>query len=591
MTRSSKQDSNWETISRQKIAKRNSQIPTTWLISSELLPKDPPIKEYGTQNVVQLPRECGILTSAEIEITETTSVQSLLSMIASRKLSATDVTTAFCKRTAIAQQLTNCITEPLFTAALERAKDLDEFLAREGKVVGPLHGLPISMKDSFDIIGIDSSIGIASLCFKPATSNSPLVGLLLSLGCIIISKTNIPQTLNSLDSVNNVFGRTMNPINRLCTAGGSSGGEGVLVAMRGCMVGWGGDTGGSIRVPAMCNGVFGIKQSNGRVPAGGGPLISPDGISRCTIPAVVGPLARSVDDIDYVMREVVPRAWKWGEDCFPGSWSLDSDFSGSGPHGEFVFGILRGDGNCVPLPPMAKLLDEVKTKLKHFPNTTAIEVPTPPAWTKCQSVMAKLMGSDGGEVILDLLEATGEPLVPWMVGKLKRSKPKTLHEVAELQARRTKLERGMMELWVEGDGKGGKRCRVDAIVCLIAPHPVPEIERYNAVGYTSSWTLLDYPAGTVPIRNFCEQDLELGQSLTGNAISSWDERNRQLWDEKTVDRRVYLGTPLSVQVVTPRLQDKRLIEAMRIVDDACMERGPRLYGTEDIAASYSLKEI
>ncbi|KAL2069216.1 hypothetical protein VTL71DRAFT_15554 [Oculimacula yallundae] len=575
MTGSSKQDASWKIISRQKIAKRNSQIPASWLISPELLPKDPPSKKDGSQNVLQLPRECGILTPAELKITETPSIQSLLSMIASEQLSALDVTTAFCKRTAIAQQLTNCVTEPLFTAAIDRAKELDSFLAREGRVIGPLHGLPISVKDSFDIVGIDSSIGIASLCFKPATSNSPLVGLLLSLGCIIIAKTNIPQTLNSLDSVNNVFGRTMNPINRLCTAGGSSGGEAVLVAMRGCMVGWGGDTGGSIRVPAMCNGIFGIKQSNGRVPAGGGPLISPDGISRCTVPAVAGPLARSIDDIDYVMNEIVPRAWKWGEDCFPGSWNLDLEFRGSGPQGGFVFGILRGDGNCVPLPPMAKLLDEVKAKLNQFPNTTAIEVTSPPAWTKCQSVMAKLMGSDGGDVMLDLLEASGEPLVPWMVGKLKRSKPKTLYEVAELQAKRSHLERDMMDLWIEDDGKGGKRCKVDAIVCLIAPHPVPEIERYNAAGYTSSWTLLDYPAGTVPIRDFCEQDLDLDKPLVGNVISSWDERNRRLWDEMTVDRKVYLGTPLSVQVVTPRLQDKRLIEAMRIVDNSVHGKGPK----------------
>jgi Asp-tRNA(Asn)/Glu-tRNA(Gln) amidotransferase A subunit family amidase len=540
-----------------------------------MLPKDPPLMKYGPQNVLHIPRECGILSSDEIILTETYSVKTLLSALASRKLSALDVTTAFCKRTAIAQQLTNCITEPLFSSAIQRAKDLDEFLARENRVIGPLHGLPISVKDSFDVIGVDSSIGIASLCFKPATVNSPLVDLLLSLGCIIIAKTNIPQTLNSLDSINNVFGRTMNPINRLCTAGGSSGGEGVIVAMRGSMVGWGADTGGSIRVPAMCNGVFGIKSSNGRVPAGGGPLISTEGISRCAIPHVTGPLARSVEDIDYVMREVVPRAWLWAEDCVSSSWCLDPPLVGSGSNGEFVFGILRGDGNCVPLPPMLKLLDEVKASLNRYPNTKAIELATPPAWTRCQSVMAKLMAIDGGGVLADLLEASGEPLVPWMVGKFKRGEPKPLSQVAELQSRRAKLEREMMQLWVEYDGKGGKKSKVDAVVCLIAPHPVPEIERYNAAGYTSSWTMLDYPAGTVPIRDFCEADLELGQPQGGQVISSWDERNRQLWDEKTVDRRVYLGSSLCVQVVTPRLQDKRLIEAMRIVDTAVHGNGSK----------------
>jgi len=533
-----------------------------------LLPKDPPRLEYGPQNVLYIPRACEILSSAEINITESYSVKTLLSALACRKLSALDVATAFCKRAAIAQQLTNCITEPLFSSAISRAKELDEQLSRTGKLMGPLHGLPISVKDSFDITGVDSSIGMASLCFKPATTNSPLVDLLSSLGCIIIAKTNVPQTLNSLDSINNVFGRTMNPLNRLCTAGGSSGGEGVIVALRGSMVGWGADTGGSIRVPAMCNGIFGIKLSNGRIPAGGGPLLSADGMTRCGVQAVAGPLTRTIEDMDLVMRKVVPRSWLWAEDCISSKWDLNPSLKGSGPNGEFTFGILRGDGNCVPLPPMLRLLDEVKVKLDRHPNTKTIELLTPLAWTRCQSVMAKLMAIDGGGTMADLLEATGEPLVPWMIGKFRRGEPKALREVAELQARRALLEREMMQLWIERDGGGGRRPKIDAIICLVAPHPVPEIERWNASGHTSSWTLLDYPAGTVPIRNFDNADLELGKPQGGKVISSWDERNRQLWDEKTVDRKVYLGTPLSVQVVTPRLEDQKLIEAMRIIDTA-----------------------
>jgi Asp-tRNA(Asn)/Glu-tRNA(Gln) amidotransferase A subunit family amidase len=189
--------------------------------------------------VLHVPRECGILSPTEVSITEDHSIKSLLSALASQRLTALDVTTAFCKRAAIAQQLTNCITEPLFTSAIARAKQLDAYLSQEKRLIGPLHGLPISIKDSFDFAGVDTSIGVASLCFKPSKTNAPLVDLLMSLGCVIIAKTNVPQTLNSLDSVNNVFGRVMNPINRLCTAGGSSGGEGVIVAMNGSMMGLG----------------------------------------------------------------------------------------------------------------------------------------------------------------------------------------------------------------------------------------------------------------------------------------------------------------------------------------------------------------
>src|SRR5580700_3058654 len=119
-------DAPWQTIARRKQAYRESQLPKQWRIPNGMLPKDPPLLEYGPQNVLHVPCECGILSSAEVTITEAYSVESLLLALASRKLTALDVTTAFCKRAAIAQQLTNCLTEPLFFSAIARAKELDE---------------------------------------------------------------------------------------------------------------------------------------------------------------------------------------------------------------------------------------------------------------------------------------------------------------------------------------------------------------------------------------------------------------------------------------------------------------------------------
>lgn len=430
-------------------------------------------------------------------------------------------------------------------------------------------------KDTFNIKGVDTTIGLVSLCFKPATSNSPLVDLLNSLGCVIITKTNIPQTLASLDSVNNVFGRCMNPANRLMTAGGSSGGEGVMVAMKGCMIGWGTDVGGSIRVPAMCNGVYGFKPSDGRVPYGNQAQTSTEGSSRPGVQAVAGPIGRSVEDINLVLREVVPISNMWGEDCLPGSWSSTLSRSGSGNNGDFVIGVLRGDGNCDLLPPISKILTEVGQKLHATKGVQVVELPTPQAWTKCQSLMSKLMGIDGGSVMSDMINSSGEPIVPWMQTRMRVGKPKSLREVAELQTRRALLERQMLDVWNETDSNGAKRRKIDAIICPLAAHPVVEIERYNAVGYTSSFVMLDYPAGVLPVRPFSEGDLELGRAMPGKAISSWDEKSRELWDENTVNRRVYLGTTLSIQVVTPKLEDLRLMEAMTIIDDAVKGNGTK----------------
>ena len=559
----------WKPIAARKQAERASKIPSKWHIPSSTLPRDPPSVDDGPQNVLNLPLQ--FLSKAEIDITENYTVETLCAAIAGKKLRSSEVAEAFCHRAAIAQQLTNCLTEPLFDAALERARYLDDYLKENGKPFGPLHGLPVSVKDTFDIKGVDTSIGLAYLCHKPATSNAPMVDLLLSLGCIIIAKTNIPQTLASLDSINNIFGRTMNPINRLCTAGGSSGGEGVLVAMKGSMIGIGTDIGGSIRVPAMCNGLYGFKPSNLRLPYGGQALTATEGKSRAGVQAVAGPIARSVQDIDVLMRELIPRATLWGEDCMPCSWSPPpSKVRGSGPNGELVIGILRSDGNCMLLPPITSILNEVSMALSDSSTHKIIikELYTPSAWTKSQSVMSKLMGIDGGTHMAHMIKSMDEPLVPWMETRFRSGKPQTLERIADLQAQRSQLEREMLALWSEVDSQGRRHQTLDAIICPVAPHPVPPIEGYNAVGMTSSFVLFDYPAGTIPVRNVEQDDLQLKRPLAaGHMLSTWDAKCRELWDEHITDRRCYLGTPLSVQVVVQRGRDEWLCRVMGVVDE------------------------
>ncbi|CAG7945448.1 unnamed protein product [Penicillium nalgiovense] len=154
---------------------------------------------------------------------------------------------------------TRCLTETFFERALQRAKDLDEKLSKTGTPVGPLHGLPINLKDCFNIKGITSTIGFASFIKnRPVSYTSPAVRVLLNLGAIPYVKTNVPQTMMAADSHNYVFGRTLNPHRSNLTAGGSTGGEGALIAMRGSVLGVGTDNVGSIRIPAICNGIHAL---------------------------------------------------------------------------------------------------------------------------------------------------------------------------------------------------------------------------------------------------------------------------------------------------------------------------------------------
>ncbi|EEP82166.1 predicted protein [Uncinocarpus reesii 1704] len=559
-------------IARQKLAQLDSKIPKEWRLPVHWIPAGMHSPEesvtntkYDAVNVMDIPRRCGLLSAKQLEITEGWDIKGLLGEVASGRLTVTEVCEAFCKRAAIAHQLTRCLAEPLFDSALKRASFLDTHFQRTGKLYGPLHGLVLSIKDTFDVQGVDSTTGLASLAFKPAKENAPLVNLLHALGAVIIAKTNVPQTVAALDSVNNLFGRTLNPLNRKLTPGGSSGGEGALVAMRGSMIGIGTDIGGSIRIPAMCNGVYGFKPSVGRVPFGGQDSASVPGRGRTSIQACAGPIARSMSDIDALMKEIVPRSELWGTDCIPGRWASETPVLAEDAPRKFTIGILHSDGRIPPLPPIAKLLNEVARKLHGFEGVEVVEVPVPKALGDCQSLANALMSVDGGHRMMDLLESTGETLIPWLQGKTKRGEPKSLGQLFELQARRTEIERAMMQMWTVGSNPSRK---IDAIIHPVAPHPVPELDRYNAVGYTSSWVLLDYPAGSMPVRNFTEADLELGEEMGSKVLTSWDKRNRELWSSNTVDRRVYLDSPLSIQVLTPKLHDYDLYHAMDLIDRA-----------------------
>ncbi|QRV80630.1 amidase [Ceratobasidium sp. AG-Ba] len=159
---------------------------------------------------------------------------------------------------------------------------MDDYLERNKKPKGPLHGLPVSLKDQFRIEGletingeIDVSPGSLVYEFAPgyvanigdyATKNSVLVDVLNELGAVLFVRTNVPQTLMWGETYNNVFGRTLNLHNRSLTPSESSGGEGALLAMRGSPLGVGTDIGGSVRIPASASGIYSLRPSYVRFP-------------------------------------------------------------------------------------------------------------------------------------------------------------------------------------------------------------------------------------------------------------------------------------------------------------------------------------
>lgn len=498
----------WEAVAARKRIERISRIPPAWILSSS-----PPAHVL---DVSDIPQSCGILTADELAITERHDATSLAAALADRSITSEAVTTAFCKRAAIAQQLTNCLTEIFFDAAITRAKWLDSEIARTGKPIGPLHGVPISLKDSFKVAGYDASIGIAALAENPAQENSPLVDILLEAGAVLYCKTNIPQTLMALDSENNLFGRTLNPRNRLATAGGSSGGEGALIAMRGSVLGIGTDIGGSIRIPAMCNGLYGIKPSVGRVPYAGQETGTRPGLGKVKLIPSAGPIAGSLRDCELLLKVVgAARPWEKDPEVMFGKWEHQGGLSDKP-----LIGVLRADGLIMPLPPINKVIEETVQALRRS-GYEVVEMDAP-AFKGIQSIANKLFGIDGDSFMLDLLEKTGEPLTTWLSTRLRRKKWISTEALVDLHAQKKQLETEMLKVWK--DPKTGRM--IDAFICPVAPHPVPPIDRWNSVSYTVGMVFLDYPAGNLPVRDFVESDLE--GEVFGTPLNGWDKVNQEL---------------------------------------------------------------
>ncbi|KAI5253963.1 amidase [Aureobasidium subglaciale] len=558
----------WQLIARRKQQEQSNLIPEAWKVKTR--------PAANRNNVLSVPRECAILSDKEIEITEKYDATALVKELAAKRLKSVDVVTAFCKRAAIAQQLTRCLTEIMFEEAIARAKQLDEHLERTGKPVGPLHGLPISVKDSFKVVGRDASIGYASLCFKPAESNSALVEILLQAGAVIHCKTNIPLTLQALDSHNNVFGRVLNPANLKLTAGGSSGGEGALIAMRGSVLGVGTDVGGSIRIPAMANGLVGVKPSHGRIPYAGQENGSIPGTETLGIRSVAGPIAHDIRDCELFFRAVGDlEPWTFDPECVAQTWDQQVVRSAlrtpslSDHMRRLRVGIVRTDGITTPLPPIQAIFDEIAKALRSNAAIEVVELDITSLLSQCQTIANGLFGVDGANTAFDLMEVTSEPISPWLATRLRRKKSLTAEKVRDLQARRNALQTRFLNIWKSSggywkDASGGPR-NLDVFICPVAPHPTPAIDTWNTVSYTSSFNLLDYPAATLPVRPIRVSDLNNALTEQTATPNGWEKYNRKLWND---DRSVFLGGTLCVQVVSQCRQERVLLQALSKLQDS-----------------------
>ncbi|KAJ5810238.1 general amidase-B [Penicillium pulvis] len=539
----------WQELVARKRNECQEKIPSEWTLSADLLNAPPHLLEYDAS------RKSGLLSELELDLTENYTATQLLVKLASGHISSLALTTALCKRAAIAQQLTSCLTETCFPQALDRARFLDEYLEREKKPIGPLHGLPISMKDSFCIEGLQSTVGYVSfLKNDPATKNSALVAMLLEQGAVLYVKTNIPQTMMTGDSENNIFGRTLNPHNTSLTAGGSSGGEGSLVGFRGSVLGVGTDIAGSIRIPALCCGVYGFKPTAQRIPFGGQVSGAMEGLPGL-IPAA-GPLGHSIADLQLFMKTVLSegKAWEYDSAAFAAPWN-DSPRATTENNGSLTIGVLAEDKEFPLHPPVKRALNQAIAKLTRaghrivYLESDKEELSV--AYLSRLAFQYFIYGPSD-----DNIKSSGEPLVksvarfdsPMFTGPFPVDMElDTFEKINKLHKARTRVNNAWRQVWVDQ--------KLDVVLAPGAQNTAVAHDTYGWPPYTVMWNVLDYPACIIPFGK-ASKELDPEPMKT-------DDKVQPNYNPDEVD-----GAPCAIQIITPRFQDEKCLWAAEIIDQA-----------------------
>ncbi|TKA82982.1 hypothetical protein B0A55_01536 [Friedmanniomyces simplex] len=534
-----------------------------------------PAKELPL-NVTSIPKQ--LLPTDVLSITET-SPENLIQKLASGNLSSTAVTKAFLQRAGLASKLTNCVTEFLPDRALARAKYLDDYLATHGRPMGLLHGLPISVKEHLSMKGLDINAGFVSWVGRIAPDDALILKLLRNAGALFYVRTTEPQALMHLETDNNIYGVTVNPYNTGLTSGGSSGGEGALIGMRGSCLGIGTDIGGSIRSPAANNGLFGLRPTTYRLPVGGWSAAM---LGSEQIIPVIGPLSTSLDGVKVFMKTLIDQQpWLYEPSLVSMPWKETSSASllrkGSDGKRKLRVGILADDGVVKPHPPILRGINTLVTKLREHPDIELVEFP-PYKHEEAWRIISSLYFADGAAEEREAINASGEPwrpLTDFIITDNPNVKNLSISEVWGLTQDREGYKAAYNQHWnsintglpgpetkaeVQVEAVAEMDKMVDVILTPTGPGCAPPHDCARYWGYTAQWNLLDYPCLVFPTGLQAGGDDMAEEGYTPR--NEQDKYNYELYKPET-----YVDAPISLQLVGRRFEDEKLIEALEMMTE------------------------
>lgn len=509
---------------------------------------EPPLAELPASlplNSQDLPKQ--FLTEREYELTQNHDAIALLEMLRSKKVTSEELTRAFLRRAAFAQKAVNCVTELMWDEAIARAKYLDSL----PEPAGPLHGLPISIKEHHGMK--DKKVHASYIAWiHDQSADNLLNNTLYDAGCVFYVRTTGPQALMHLECENNIYGRTVNPHNRNLTSGGSSGGEGALVAFGGSVLGVGGDIGGSVRNPAGNNGVYGFKPTCKRLPVGGIklPMKGSDSIA-----ATFGPLCRSRESMNLFMKVIADsKPWRFDSSLCPMPWSTETFTK------PLKIAVMWDDGVVKPHPPVLRALKEVADACKKAGMEVVDWVPYD--HRKGWDIISELYWPDGGKEVRELFASTGEPILPLTKFILEQPNVKehTISDYWKLCLEREGYRDQYAAHWSATATSGTGE--VDLILCPITPGVAPPHECARYWCYTSQWNLLDYPAAVFPVGK-----VDPARDLRENNYVPRNEHDRYNYELYTGPER-FADAPVGLQLVGRRFFDEKVMAGLKEVEKA-----------------------
>ncbi|KAM3428137.1 hypothetical protein MY4824_009011 [Beauveria thailandica] len=548
----------WKTVVAAKKAELAAKIPEEWLLSQGVIDHARSRRSIAGDFVDSL------LDSHTRDIT-TREPTETARQIASGNLSSVDVVTAFCKRASYIHQISPAFLEIGFDLALSRAKELDEYFITHGQTVGPLHGLPITLKDHFHIKGLETSFGYVGWIGtfqgikgtgKEKNVESELIRQLVSVGAVPIAKTTLMVSTWAPENNNNILGYSWNPYNQELSTGGSSGGEALIQALRGSAVGFGSDSGGSVSMPSSYNGIYSVKPSPGRLSfkdAAG------SGLGNLAITAVVGIMGPSIGTLRLVFKSLMEtRPWEHDPSVLPIPWRSDQEVS---PDAILNFGFMEHDGIVAPHPPIARALEIASSAVRNKGHQLI-------AWNPPSHVANAMHGplarGDGCPDVFNAFKSSDEPIVPQLShlfpnGNLKKSisLPEYENTTLEMIGFRNRYR----EYWASTSRTTNNGRPVDAVILPVSPYAGFKPGKFDYSAYTSIANILGYSSAVVQV-TFGDKNIDVVED-DDKPLGERDRLNMDTYDAHASD-----GVPAAIQIVGRELEEEKILSIAQIVADA-----------------------